>query len=783
MRLLLKIQGNTMKHNVQSVTAPNPNFSLAISITKLTLLTSGIFALLFKKRMIFNSDHINKKRLRNDRLGRYIVTAFGGLVLLTLVILVSHLLSQAFPLSLTPTLDKVQKFALPDDANVAATGDVLGGQPLVLHAHPCRLSLYTNEQDSLRQIHDYIRPCNHTLSTTSLMGENGIVDVSPSGQVRMFPVRGLAVSEFNTSDEEVAVAAPAVMSLLLETQSAKLSFVLPEAIWQARQQWQFYLSSQWAVAKITTKDNIFVRWVNRHTPTHIVDKVFANATDVHPLGGAEMMLVISDGKLLLNRLSDDESQVDVLAVRANGSDTPFTLFSLEKDRTFFIQDANHLVSRWVLHRDSHQLGFMETYRVPLDNDEHLIDIKEHASINVLAAVTNKQRLLFINRVSGEVVSRIVLDYPVQHVAWFGDKLYGYDEENLYIWPVKYLSGITTWSSLFSEQHYEGYTEADTVWQTTSASDFQEAKFSITPLLIGSLKASLLALVIAIPVAIGAAIYSAFFAKSRLRHVIKPVIEMLEAIPSVLVGFIAAIWLAPKAEQFLFSFAFFLIVVPFALIIVALVQRRLADLMPSHLRHGAELGFTVVGILILGYISVEWAPYWLISVINIDAYALLSSGSDSPIGKTTIVVAIALGVAISPSIYSLAEDAISGVPDSLKHASFALGATRLQTLMYVVLHMALPGIMAAIMIGFGRAFGETMIVLMVTGNTPISSWGLIEGLRALTANLAIELPEADASSAHYQILFLTACILFVFTFIVNTLAELLRQHIRRRASYV
>ena len=169
-------------------------------------------------------------------------------------------------------------------------------------------------------------------------------------------------------------------------------------------------------------------------------------------------------------------------------------------------------------------------------------------------------------------------------------------------------------------------------------------------------------------------------------------------------------------------------------------------------------------------------------MGVDGFALLASGSDSPIGKTTIVVAIALGIAISPSIYSLAEDAINGVPEDLKNASFALGATRLQTLMHVVLHVSLPGIIAAIMLGFGRAFGETMIVLMVTGNTPISSWGLIEGLRALTANLAIELPEADVSSAHYQILFFTACILFAFTFVVNTIAEVMRQRLGRRKEH-
>ena len=321
-----------------------------------------------------------------------------------------------------------------------------------------------------------------------------------------------------------------------------------------------------------------------------------------------------------------------------------------------------------------------------------------------------------------------------------------------------------------------------MWQTTNATDFQEAKFSLTPLIIGSLKASLLALFIAIPVAIGAAIYTAFFAKERLRHALKPAIEMLEAVPSVLIGFIAAIWLAPMAEQFLFSFAFFLIVVPFVLIAVAFFQRPVADRLPAKLRHGAELGFALLGVFILGYISVAWAPEWFFSLINVDGFDMLAAESDSPIGKTTIVVAIALGVAISPSIYSIAEDAIGGVPDELKHASFALGATRLQTLKYIVLHVAFPGIMAAIMLGFGRAFGETMIVLMVTGNTPISSWGLIEGLRALTANLAIELPEADVSSAHYQILFFTAGILFVFTFVVNTIAEFTRQRLRSRSYY-
>jgi len=254
------------------------------------------------------------------------------------------------------------------------------------------------------------------------------------------------------------------------------------------------------------------------------------------------------------------------------------------------------------------------------------------------------------------------------------------------------------------------------------------------------------------------------------------------VPSVLIGFIAAIWLAPLAERFLFSIAVFMVTLPLILLFIALVQHRVAQSVSSELHNFAEAVLPVLGIVVYGYICVAWAPDWLLAALDADDFTFFAHTTEVPVGKTTILVAIALGLAISPSIYSLAEDAISGVPHSLRQASYALGATRLQTLRRVVLKVAFPGIVAAIMLGFGRAFGETMIVLMVTGNTPIADWDLFAGLRALTANLAIELPEAEVHSIHYQVLFLTACVLFSFTFIVNTLAELFRQRSRRVKSH-
>ena len=729
--------------------------------------------------MSFDRDSINKKRQRNDRWSRYVVTGFGGLVLLTLVILITHLVSQALPLAYIPSLKFISTFEVEEQERITSAGDVISGQPLLVQKQNCRLGLKVLDNQVLTTKHDYIRPCDYALTTHHALGENYIVDVSPNAQVRVIPVRGFDMVG-NTSHEEHASS-----EISQSNFHHYITFALPKDTWNSRVDWRIALSSKWIVFAIVQDSSLFVRWVNRKRPTHVIDKSFFDVNDFLLMPGSESVLLHKDKGLYFNQVRDEANvltviKADVDTSSPGSSKDSVSLFSLAKHRTFFLADTNsHQVSRWVLSQSDDGLTFNETYQLTLNEGESISDVAEHASMNLVALLTTEQRIILINRVSGEQVKTQGISAQPYQITWFGDKLYGISDNALTIWQGKNLSGITTWSSLFSPQHYEGYESEETVWQTTSASDFQEAKFSLTPLLIGSTKASLLALLIAIPVAIGSAIYTAYFAKNKLRNVLKPAIELLEAIPSVLIGFIAAIWLAPKAEQFLFSFAFFLIVVPFVLLAVATVQRPVAEKLPKKLRHGAELLFAISGVFILGFVSVEFAPQFILSLFNTDTFTLLAEESNSPIGKTTIVVAIALGLAISPSIYSLAEDAINGVPSDLKHASFALGATRLQTLIHVVLHVALPGIVAAIMLGFGRAFGETMIVLMVTGNTPISSWGLIEGLRALTANLAIELPEADVSSAHYQILFFTACILFLFTFLMNTLAELIRQKVRGR----
>jgi phosphate transport system permease protein len=152
-------------------------------------------------------------------------------------------------------------------------------------------------------------------------------------------------------------------------------------------------------------------------------------------------------------------------------------------------------------------------------------------------------------------------------------------------------------------------------------------------------------------------------------------------------------------------------------------------------------------------------------------------------RNSLVVGIAMGFAVIPIIFTIAEDSLANVPQHLRAGSLALGATRWQTALRIVLPTASPGIFSAVMIGFGRAVGETMIVLMATGNTPVMDASIFSGFRALSANIAVELPEAPEGGTLFRVLFLAAFLLFCLTFLVNTVAEAVRLRLRRRYRYL
>lgn len=248
---------------------------------------------------------------------------------------------------------------------------------------------------------------------------------------------------------------------------------------------------------------------------------------------------------------------------------------------------------------------------------------------------------------------------------------------------------TEWKYMLQPHQWKGYAKPEYIWQPVG----EVKKFNLIPLFIGTLKTTLIGLFFAVPLAVGAAIYVSQLARPRTREIVKPVIEMLSGIPSVVVGF-------------------------FALIVMATVLQ-------SIFRYETRLNAFVAG--------------------------------------------IALGFAVIPVIFSIAEDALTSVPRSYSQAALALGASRWQTAWQVVLPAALPGVFAATVLGFGRAIGETMIVLMVC-SASVVSWNIFDSARSITTTIAAEMAEAVNGGPHYRILFMLGALLFAATFISNLVGD-------------
>jgi phosphate transport system permease protein len=337
----------------------------------------------------------------------------------------------------------------------------------------------------------------------------------------------------------------------------------------------------------------------------------------------------------------------------------------------------------------------------------------------------------------------------------------------------------SWSALWEKVRYEGRADENYIWQSSSASDDFESKFSMVPLTVGTLKAAFYAMLFAMPLAIMGAVYSAYFMTPKMRSFVKPSIEIMEALPTVILGFLAGLWLAPFVESNLPAVFGILILLPVAMLAMAGVWHNL----PSALRHrigaGWEAALLIPVVLLVGWLCVQASPYVELLLFDGSMRQWLTDVGITYDQRNAMIVGIAMGFAVIPTIFSIAEDAVFNVPKHLTQGSLALGATAWQTVVGVVLPTASPGIFSAVMIGFGRAVGETMIVLMATGNSPIVNFNIFEGMRTLSANIAVELPETAVGSSHYRILFLAALVLFGFTFIVNTIAEVVRQRLRRR----
>jgi phosphate transport system permease protein len=260
-------------------------------------------------------------------------------------------------------------------------------------------------------------------------------------------------------------------------------------------------------------------------------------------------------------------------------------------------------------------------------------------------------------------------------------------------------GEASFGRMFLPQVYKAGRAATWVWQPVG----NVPKYSMIPLFVGTLKVTLVAMLVGAPVGVAAALFTSEFAPRRLREVLKPTIELLAGIPSVVLGFFALMVLATWLQD--------------------------------------AFGF---------------------------AYRL-----------NAVVAGLGLALTVVPVIFTVSEDALAAVPRAYREASLALGATPWETAFRVVLPAAAPGVLAAVVLGFGRSIGETMIVLMASGNAAMTTASLGDSVRTLPATIAAEMGEVVFGGAHYAVLFFLGVELFLFTFVLNSVAAVVVRRLVRR----
>jgi len=363
----------------------------------------------------------------------------------------------------------------------------------------------------------------------------------------------------------------------------------------------------------------------------------------------------------------------------------------------------------------------------------------------------------------------------------GDGLFAVASEGaVHRWGLDLAYPEVSAATLFLPVRYEGFTKPELTWQSTGGSESYESKLSLVPLFVGTLKGAFYALLFSGPVALAAALFVSQFAPQRLRQLAKPLVELMAALPSVVVGFLAALLLAPLLQRHIVGTLALLVLIPTVVVAAAVAWEAVPGSLRRRTTGWRELG--LVGVLLTG---VTVACFGLEGVLERALFAgdfkgwLLGAAGITYDQRNAVVVGFALGFAVIPIIFTLAEDAFSNVPPSLISASLALGATRWQAARTVAIPAASPGLFAAVMTGFGRAVGETMIVLMATGNTPILSFSPYNGMRTMSACIAVEMPEAPYGGALYRVLILTALLLFLVTFVLNTAAVMVAARLRKR----
>lgn len=465
------------------------------------------------------------------------------------------------------------------------------------------------------------------------------------------------------------------------------------------------------------------------------------------------------------------------------------------DVSLLVSGENKEVRRWILSRDE-KLGsrvFIDTGEIP--GPAGRVNAVSHNLRNKSVVLGGDKGLAVVNSTTGSLRWRTTFGDGLGSLKSLsfdasGKLILAVRNGSVWIWRLDDPHQDAGWAAFFCKLWYEGRSGPEYVWQSTSGTDTFEPKYSLVPLIFGSLKGAFYSLLISVPLALAGALYVSQIMRAGARAVIKPVMEVMASIPSVVLGFIGALWLAPLLAPRVPSLLIMLVVLPVGILFFGWLWSVF-----TRSRQGWWTGREWLGVIpvamLLGWLS------WHLGPVFENFLGVESEAREQALGlgvfplwwrevvglsfeqRNALVVGLMMGFAVIPVIFTIAEDAFTNVPASLKAGASALGASRWQVAWMVVLPVALSGVFSAVVIGLGRAIGETMIVVMVSGNTAIIEWNPFSGMRPLSANIAVEMPEAARGSTHYRVLFLGGLILFMLTFVLNTVAELVRQSFRKK----
>jgi len=497
------------------------------------------------------------------------------------------------------------------------------------------------------------------------------------------------------------------------------------------------------------------------------------------LSGNSQMAVLSlkgeEGPAVYQQLPLTKSSEQVTALAA-----------LQGDISLLVGDNHGRVTQWFLVRDKHvevDAFSLQKIREFTLGDAPVTTIVPEAKRKGFVAGDAKGRVGYFFTTSERTIGiHQAAEAPIRSLAVSArsEGVYVQSDKGASFWSLHTEHPDISMTSAWGKVWYESYDEPGYTWQSTSGNSDFEGKMSLMPLTFGTLKAAFYAMLLAAPLAICGAMYTAVFMAPGLRRKVKPAVELMQALPTVILGFLAGLWLAPAIEGNLPGIFSLLIVTPLIILGCGFAWSQLSLEKRAIVPDGWAPILLVVPILIGGWLSFELSRPVEVAFFGGDVRHWLHAETGLDFDqRNALIVGLTMGFAVIAPIFSIAEDALFAVPRHLTNGSLALGATQWQTLMRVVLPTASPGIFSALMIGFGRAVGETMIVLMATGNTAVMEWNIFEGMRTLSANVAVEMGEAEVGSTHFRVLFLSALVLFVLTFVLNTAAEVVRNRLRKK----